>query len=69
MNSLLIHFLNVGHGDCTIVEFPEHLTMVDVNASRALDDETRTELEEKIAALWSQRRLSCFPGSRLGNAA
>jgi competence protein ComEC len=49
MNSLMIHFLNVGHGDCTIIEFPEHLTMVDINNSRALDHDTRQELEDKIA--------------------
>ncbi|HTY83929.1 MAG TPA: hypothetical protein VMB19_06910 [Silvibacterium sp.] len=49
MKSLTIHFLNVGHGDCTIIEFPDHLTMVDINNSRALDDETRQELEAKIA--------------------
>jgi competence protein ComEC len=49
MESLTIHFLNVGHGDCTIIEFPNHLTMVDINNSRALDDETRRELEDKIA--------------------
>jgi competence protein ComEC len=49
MNSLLIHFLNVGHGDCTIIEFPDHLTMIDINNSRTLDDQTRKELENKIA--------------------
>ena len=49
MKSLRIHFLNVGHGDCTIIEFPDHLTMVDINNSRALDDETRAEMEDKIA--------------------
>jgi len=49
MKYLMIHFLNVGHGDCTIVEFPGHLTMVDINNSRSLDDETRQELERKIA--------------------
>jgi competence protein ComEC len=49
MNSLMIHFLNVGHGDCTIIEFPDHLTMVDINNSRALDHDTRQELEDKIA--------------------
>lgn len=49
MNFLKIHFLNVGHGDCTIIEFPDHLTMVDINNSRALDCETRQELEDRVA--------------------
>lgn len=42
MECLQLHFLNVGHGDCTIVDFPSgHLTMIDVNRSKSLpmDDE------------------------------
>ena len=32
--SLKIHFLNVGHGDCTIIDFPSgDLSMVDINVS------------------------------------
>lgn len=48
MNYLVIHFLNVGHGDCTVVEFPSgNRTVIDINNSRALDEETETELAEK----------------------
>jgi len=42
---LRVHFLNVGHGDCTIIEHPSgRLTMVDVNNSQSYDVETRNEL-------------------------
>jgi competence protein ComEC len=34
---LTIHFLNVGHGDCTFVEFPSgRLAMIDINNSKSL---------------------------------
>lgn len=46
-NFLTVHFLNVGHGDCTIVQFPsERIAMIDTNNSRVLDDETAAELAE-----------------------
>lgn len=36
---LKIHFLNVGHGDCTIVEHPSgRITMIDINNSKSLSD-------------------------------
>ena len=31
---LKIHFLNVGHGDCCILEFPEKVAMVDINRNK-----------------------------------
>jgi competence protein ComEC len=38
---LRIHFLNVGHGDCTIIEHPSgRLTMIDVNNSQEYDSDT-----------------------------
>lgn len=44
---LRIHFLNVGHGDCTIIEFPSgRRAMVDINNSRVLDEDTAVELAE-----------------------
>ncbi len=44
---LTIHFLNVGHGDCTIIKFPSgRIAMVDINNSRVLDQETARELAE-----------------------
>lgn len=40
-----IHFLNVGHGDCTIIEHESgHITMLDINNGDALDEDTRKEL-------------------------
>ncbi len=42
---LRVHFLNVGHGDCTIIEHPSgRLTMVDINNSQSYDDETKRAL-------------------------
>ena len=43
-----IHFLNVGHGDCTIIEHASgRITMVDINNSDSLDGDTRRELAEE----------------------
>ena len=46
---LRVHFLNVGHGDCTIVKHHSgRLTMIDVNNSQDFDSETfAEELEEE----------------------
>jgi len=41
------HFLDVGHGDCTIVEFPDRLTVVDINNCKTLDRETEAELQNR----------------------
>ncbi|MFC7320062.1 ComEC/Rec2 family competence protein [Halobacillus campisalis] len=42
---LKIHFLNVGHGDCTLLEFESgRNTLIDINNSRVIDDETEKEL-------------------------
>ncbi len=42
---LKIHFLNVGHGDCTIIEHPSgHLTMVDINNGDDLDENSKKEV-------------------------
>ena len=47
MNKLTLHFVNVGHGDCTIVEFPSgRRMMVDVNNLKSLDEDTLMELLE-----------------------
>lgn len=41
---LRVHFLNVGHGDCTIIEHPSgRLTMIDVNNSQEFDSATFAE--------------------------
>jgi competence protein ComEC len=52
MNPLKIHFLNVGHGDCTIMEFPSgRIAMMDINDSGTLDQDTEDELGTKLDKL------------------
>lgn len=47
--SLKIHFLNVGHGDCTLIEFPSgRVAMIDINNSQALDENSERELAESF---------------------
>lgn len=42
---LKIHFLNVGHGDCIIVEFPSgRNTVIDINMSNDMDDTSNKEV-------------------------
>ena len=42
---LRVHFLNVAHGDCTIISHPSgRLTMIDINNSQDYDSESFTEL-------------------------
>ena len=43
--SLKVHFLNVGRGDCTIVEFPSgHVGIIDIDNLKTLDPDSRAEL-------------------------
>jgi competence protein ComEC len=45
---LRVHFLNVGHGDCTIIEHPSgRLTMIDINNSQDYDPGSFQELVEE----------------------
>jgi len=46
---LSVHFLNVGHGDCTIIEHPSgRLTMIDINNSQEYDRQSFTDfLDER----------------------
>ena len=45
---LRIHFLNVGHGDCVIIEFIDNnrVAIVDINRSSEMDDNSIEELVE-----------------------
>lgn len=46
---LSIHFLNVGHGDCTIIEHPSgRITMVDINNSKSLPDDDVDALADQV---------------------
>jgi len=47
MKFLDIHFLDVGHGDCTMVEFPERLTVIDINNCKSFGKETESELRKR----------------------
>src|ERR1700676_1222197 len=47
MKYLDIHFLDVGHGDCTIVDFPNRLTVVDINNCKAFDKEMESEFDHR----------------------
>lgn len=43
--SLKVHFLNVGRGDCTIIQFPtRRVAVVDIHNLKALDDDTKAEM-------------------------
>ncbi len=43
--ALEIYFLNVGHGDCTVISFPSgRLAIIDVNNSPGLDPQTESDL-------------------------
>lgn len=45
---LTLHFLNVGHGDCTFVELPSgRLMMIDINNSKSLPGEDVEALAER----------------------
>lgn len=49
-----IHFLNVGHGDCTVIEHASgRVTVIDINNGDELDDNSQTEV---IAELEQKRR-------------
>jgi competence protein ComEC len=42
---MVIHFLNVGRGDCTIIEFPSaNIGVVDIDVLKSYDPSTRDEL-------------------------
>jgi competence protein ComEC len=45
VESLVAHFLNVGHGDCTFIELPSgRLMMIDINNTKSLPDADKEAL-------------------------
>lgn len=47
---LSIHFLNVGHGDCTLIEHPSgRITMIDINNSKSLPESDVDALADSIS--------------------
>src|SRR5260370_21312707 len=63
--SLDFHFLDVGHGDCTIVDIPERLTVIDINNCRTLGKESTDELRRR----YIPRRPDPILGAMYGGAA
>lgn len=46
---LRVHFLNVGHGDCIILESPSrHLSVIDISDRDSLDPDSLKELREEL---------------------
>lgn len=47
MSEITFHFLNVGKGNCTIIDFPsERLSVIDIDDSRAISVSERTLMEK-----------------------
>jgi len=65
VESLVAHFLNVGHGDCTFIELPSgRLMMIDVNNSKSLPDTDKLAL---AAAKGMTVREFAGAGLRMGS--
>lgn len=48
---LKVHFLNVGHGDCTIIEHPSgRLTIIDINNGTDVDSQSALEVASYLSA-------------------
>ncbi len=52
------HFLDVGHGDCTIVDIPTRLTMIDINNCKTLARDSETELKSRYQRVASNPFLA-----------
>lgn len=65
---LRIHFLNVGHGDCTVIEHPSgNISLVDINNGSEIDPTTAGELWEALGKVakgyqFSLRHMEGDPG-------
>ena len=60
-----ITFLNVGHGDCTVIEHASgRLTVVDVNNCSEIDEETLAEVSQYYRATSAQMMLAEALGIR-----
>jgi competence protein ComEC len=64
VESLVAHFLNVGHGDCTFIELPSgRLMMIDINNSKSLPE---TDMEALAASKVISTLEFAGAGLRLG---
>ncbi len=61
MDSTKIHYLNVGHGDCTLIEHPSgRITMIDINNSKSLPEGDEVALAASLGISLSQFRMGTF---------
>lgn len=57
----VVHFLNVGHGDCTVIEHDSgRVTVIDLNNCESLDETTESEIVKGM----SIREVAAFIASR-----
>jgi competence protein ComEC len=56
------HFLDVGHGDCTIVDIPQRLTVIDINNCKTLGKESTEELRRRYTPQHSEPILAPMYG-------
>ncbi|PKL67681.1 MAG: hypothetical protein CVV28_05280 [Methanobacteriales archaeon HGW-Methanobacteriales-1] len=54
---LKLHFLNVGDGDCCIVELPGHTTVVDINKSKSIGPKASKEIIGAIKSKYPDKNL------------
>jgi hypothetical protein len=65
VESLVAHFLNVGHGDCTFIELPSgRLMMIDISNSKSLPETDKEALAARKGI--SVREFAGAAGLRLG---
>lgn len=63
-----IHFLNVGHGDCIVIQFPERLSVIDINRSEQMDEKSFDEImQESFGTRYYRQRTLYSQGSRSYN--
>lgn len=62
-----VYFLNVGHGDCTVIDFDGvRLSVVDINNSKAFDEETENEIRQTAKSLGAAAFLEGLTKGYLG---
>jgi len=56
---LRIHFLNVGHGDCCIIEFIDNsrVAMIDINRTSEMDENSAREIYESLSTSLAARLI------------
>jgi len=62
---LKVHYLNVGHGDCTIIEHPSgNVTVIDINNGTDIDSNSARELAESFGSAKRNIELNELMGRR-----